>query len=101
MFNISITMSHVTECPTYTTDTVDSPSIHTHYSSTFLREDDSTILFGIKLWNPVQWGSAKLRLALSMVPLALSGKMLRKMNVGLEIVIAWNGSELTLMNEEV
>ncbi|KAI5730519.1 hypothetical protein M8J76_014601 [Diaphorina citri] len=86
------------ECPSYTSG--DSSFVHTHYSSTLLSEDDSTILFGLRLWNPEQWRNARFRLALSMVPIAATGKRLREMNVGLELLVQHNGSELQLTDDE-
>ncbi|XP_026678433.1 hepatocyte growth factor-like [Diaphorina citri] len=89
------------ECPSYTRGDSSSNLVHTHYSSTLLSEDDSTILFGLRLWNPEQWRNARFRLALSMVPIAATGKRLREMNVGLELIVQHNGSELQLTDDEV
>lgn len=45
--------------------------------------------------------SYRFRLALSMIPFVASGKVLREMNVGLEILVQFDGSELTLTDGEV
>lgn len=51
-------INSISECSTFTSG--DSTQVmHTHYSVTHLSEDDATIVFGLRLWNPEQWRNAR------------------------------------------
>lgn len=83
----------------FATSTFSDLSIHTH----FIKFPPETQEFkpSILLWNLGDFKNATIRMAFSALPLPLSGKILREMNAGIELIISPFKVNFTAKDTEV
>jgi hypothetical protein len=75
----------VSGCAAYTTGS-EGQAVHSHW--TVLKNWNDTVNMTMKLWNPGDWGSVKLRLALSVLPIPSTGSQLENWHAGVELVLS-------------
>lgn len=72
------------------TDLSSDISYHSHYIK-FRGNSTTSFSFSVQLWNLADFKNATIRIALSVLPLPLSGGNLYKFKTGIELIIKNNG----------